>query len=223
MTICLVDLTHSRAIDFRLPDAVLSEETPGEKFSRSDANNDEKLSFDEFLHMELPYVLMKRTEFGGYDANEDGFISKAEYDSKLHRYIDKYDGRRAHYFGKIYADYDENFDMKLSKDEVTKMISNRFQLKPGSNFNEIYRSFDADKDGGLDIDEYMKFDDDMPLDEFVPDESRSPGPPRPSVHCDDEEDSNEVSTVTEETVSSMHRTTKASSSHGNKKSTAHHH
>lgn len=52
----------------------------------------------------------------------------------------------------LLQDYDEDFDMKLSEEEVKKMIEHRFQLKPGANFARIFRSFDSNKDGGLDID-----------------------------------------------------------------------
>ncbi|KHN87057.1 hypothetical protein Tcan_11209 [Toxocara canis] len=186
----VVGSAESRAVDFRLPDATLSEETPGEKFHRSDANKDGTLTFDEYLHMELPYVLMKKTEFGRYDANGDGFISRSEYNGHLNKQTDKYDSRRAHYFGQIYGDYDEDFDMKLSEEEIRKMIAQRFHLKPGANFDDIFRSFDSNNDGGLDIDEYIKFDDDMPLDEFLPDETKSASaipPKKSSVHCDDDD------------------------------------
>uniref|UniRef100_A0A915BVW7 EF-hand domain-containing protein n=1 Tax=Parascaris univalens TaxID=6257 RepID=A0A915BVW7_PARUN len=176
----LVSCVDSRAVEFRLPDATLSEETQREKFLRSDANNDQKLTFDEFLHMEFPYVLMKKTEFDRYDTNGDGVVSSDEFKGQLALHTDKYDRHRARYFGRIYGDYDEDFDMKLSEEEVKKMIEHRFQLKPGANFAGIFRSFDSNKDGGLDIDEYIKFDEDMPLEEFVPGEESKGGSGVPS-------------------------------------------
>ncbi|VDM23608.1 unnamed protein product [Toxocara canis] len=203
MLSALVDSTESRAIEIRLPDEEFPEETAEQKFLRSDANHDDKLTFDEFLHTELVYERAKKDEFEMYDTNkpwqferegegkreqerkrrfrlivicqnkknvfaEDGVVSKKEYERRLSEQKEKSDELRALYFGKIYEDFDEDFDMKMNEEEVRKMLAERFLLKPRANFHKIFSSFDANKDGGLEIEEYIKFDEEMPFEEMDP-------------------------------------------------------
>ncbi|KHN87063.1 hypothetical protein Tcan_11187 [Toxocara canis] len=168
MLSALVDSTESRAIEIRLPDEEFPEETAEQKFLRSDANHDDKLTFDEFLHTELVYERAKKDEFEMYDTNKDGVVSKKEYERRLSEQKEKSDELRALYFGKIYEDFDEDFDMKMNEEEVRKMLAERFLLKPRANFHKIFSSFDANKDGGLEIEEYIKFDEEMPFEEMDP-------------------------------------------------------
>ncbi|VDM23607.1 unnamed protein product [Toxocara canis] len=139
-----------------------------QKFARSDRDRDDKLTFGEFHHTDLPYDHVKKDEFDLYDTNKDGFISRSEYEKVLREQNEKSTNQRARYFGKIYEDFDENFDMKLSEDEVKEVLANRFLLKPKANFDSIFRSFDKNGDEGLDIHEYINFDKYMPFEELVP-------------------------------------------------------
>ncbi|VDK44511.1 unnamed protein product [Anisakis simplex] len=143
-------------------------EFPDEKFARSDANHDDKLTFNEFLHTELAYEHVKRDEFKMLDLNNDGFISIGEYQQNLDDEKERSIERRAQYFGKIYEDFDEDFDMKMSEQEVRRMLAQRFLLKPRNNFARIFNSFDANKNGGLEIEEYLKFDEQLPFEEMDP-------------------------------------------------------
>jgi len=62
------------------PDSL--QETPVEMFNRSDADKDERLTFDEFLHTDLLYEQLKRDEFNALDADRE-FI----YDTFRHSYV----------------------------------------------------------------------------------------------------------------------------------------
>uniref|UniRef100_A0A0M3HPF8 EF-hand domain-containing protein n=1 Tax=Ascaris lumbricoides TaxID=6252 RepID=A0A0M3HPF8_ASCLU len=164
----LFNSVECRAIGIRLPDTDFPEETPAQKFARSDANHDEVLTFDEFLHTELAYERIKKDEFDYYDTNKDGVISIEEYEGHLTVQKERSDELRAEYFGKIYETFDEDFDMKMNEKEVRKMLAERFLLKPRANFAKIFSSFDVNKDGGLEIEEFIKFDEEMPFEELDP-------------------------------------------------------
>uniref|UniRef100_A0A915BVD2 EF-hand domain-containing protein n=1 Tax=Parascaris univalens TaxID=6257 RepID=A0A915BVD2_PARUN len=182
LTIVTGCLVEGRAlVDFKLPNEEFPEETPEQKFVRSDGNHDDKLTFDEFLHSDLPYDRIKKEEFDSYDKNKDGVVSRKEYDEHFREQNEKSADRRGRYFGKLYDDFDENFDMKLDEEEVKKILANRFLLKTKANFHRIFSLFDKDGDGGLDIYEYIKFDENMPFEELLPvneDVTASPKMPR---------------------------------------------
>lgn len=82
---------------------------------------------------------------------DDGILTQTEYDSHFQKEKESSDDLRAEYFGKLFEDFDENFDLKLSPEEVKKVLEKRFLLKPRENFAELFRTFDKNGDGGLDL------------------------------------------------------------------------
>lgn len=171
LTVCAIHLVNSRTITVRVPDDIdsdLPDETASQRFSRSDKNHDGKLTFDEYLHLDLPYEKLKKMEFEQHDKNHDGFVSLHEYGGEEGAEQQVVDDRRARYFGKIFEDFDENFDMKLNAEEIKQILAQRFALKPRSNFKEIFDSFDENHDGALELSEYIKFDKNVPFEEMDP-------------------------------------------------------
>lgn len=166
----VVFLAKGLPIEVKAPDHPVNEqqETPEETFHRSDANGDRKLNFDEFLHTDQLYEQLKREEFNGLDGNHDGVVSKEEYDSHYQQEKESNDDAKAEYFGQIFDEFDENFDLKLSQTELQKVLEKRFLLKPRANYPQIFKSFDENNDGGLSLDEYIKLDADLPFQEFDP-------------------------------------------------------
>ncbi|MFH4977369.1 hypothetical protein AB6A40_004078 [Gnathostoma spinigerum] len=154
--------------EFGDPDNMLPEETIEEKFARSDANHDGKLTFDEFLHIERLYEQIMWDEFTEYDQNKDGVVSRDEYEGRLSAQAEKISDEKAKYFGRIYEDFDEDFDLELNPTEVQNILRQRFLLETRSNFPEIFAAFDEDQSGGLSIGEYIKFDANIPFYEMDP-------------------------------------------------------
>lgn len=144
------------------------QETPEESFNRSDGNNDRSLTFDEFLHSDLLYERLKKEEFDGLDANHDGIVTKSEYDTHYRKEKETSDDLKAEYFGQIFEEFDENFDLKLSQEELAKVMQKRFLLKIPANFAQIFKKFDKNNDGGLDINEYLELDRDLDFHQFEP-------------------------------------------------------
>ncbi|KAI6184260.1 hypothetical protein M3Y97_00576900 [Aphelenchoides bicaudatus] len=143
-------------------------EKPDETFKRVDGDKSDSLSFDEFLHTDLPYEQLKRDEFDALDVDHDGKITRQEYESHYQKEKQNADDLRAEYFGQIYQDFDKNFDIKLDRSEVEELLEKRFSLRPRTNFPQIFASFDANHDGALDLEEYIKFDSEMPFHQLDP-------------------------------------------------------
>ncbi|KAE9552865.1 hypothetical protein FO519_003930 [Halicephalobus sp. NKZ332] len=150
------------------PDISTPTETPEETFARTDSDGDSELSFDEFLHSELSYVQLKKTEFDMLDTDKDGLVSHDEYASFYEKEKSDADENQKRYFVGLFKEFDANNDKRLSQTEVKKILSKRFLLQAKDNFPELFQKFDEDKDGGLDLEEYKKFDQTFPFYELEP-------------------------------------------------------
>uniref|UniRef100_A0A1I7TFY5 EF-hand domain-containing protein n=1 Tax=Caenorhabditis tropicalis TaxID=1561998 RepID=A0A1I7TFY5_9PELO len=133
--------------------------------------------------MELAYVDAKKEEFDTLDKDHDGKVSLAEYEEHFHEASSKNEKSRTAYFAKVFEDFDEDFNMALSRDELERVLAERFLVKPRENFPKLFFKFDVDKSGGLDLTgessdknlyyshlpaEYMKFDAEFPFDQTDP-------------------------------------------------------
>ncbi|VDP58392.1 unnamed protein product [Heligmosomoides polygyrus] len=145
-----------------------AEHVSEERFLRVDQNKDKKLDFNEFLHMELAYVDAKREEFDSLDKDKDGIVTQKEYEEHYHGVTSRSEARRTEYFAQVFQDFDEDFDMSLSQDELERVLAERFLVKPRENFPKLFYSFDRDHSGGLDLTEYMKFDSSFPFEQTDP-------------------------------------------------------
>uniref|UniRef100_A0AC34R3U9 EF-hand domain-containing protein n=1 Tax=Panagrolaimus sp. JU765 TaxID=591449 RepID=A0AC34R3U9_9BILA len=143
-------------------------ETPEESFIRSDADGDAKLSFDEFLHTDLSYVQLKKAEFESIDKDGDDIISATEYAAFYQKDKADSDESQNKYFVELFKEFDTNSDKRLTPSEVRKILSKRFLLQPKENFGQLFSKFDDDKDGGLNLNEYKKFDQTFPFYELEP-------------------------------------------------------
>ena len=150
------------------PDSTPLTETPEESFLRSDSDGNSELTFDEFLHTELSYVQLKKDEFDLLDANKDGILSHDEYSNFYQKEKSDADENQKKYFVGLFKDFDANTDKRLNKSEVKKILSKRFLLQPKDNFAELFQKYDEDQDGGLDLEEYKKFDKTFPFYELEP-------------------------------------------------------
>ncbi|CAB3405216.1 unnamed protein product [Caenorhabditis bovis] len=152
------------------------QESHEQRFLRVDKNKDKILNFDEFLHMELAYVEAKKEEFDTLDKNHDGKITLPEYEEHFHEASSKSEKSRAAYYGKVFEDFDEDFNMALSIEELERVLAERFLVKPRENFPKLFYKFDFDHSGGLDLSEYMKFDAGFPFDQTDPIGGAPPAP-----------------------------------------------
>ncbi|VDN51190.1 unnamed protein product [Dracunculus medinensis] len=131
-------------------------------------DRNKELTFDEFLRTDPQYELLKKQQFDAYDLNGDGIVTLKEFNSFNDEKEEKSIVNKARYYGKIFEDFDDNFDMKISLDEAKKILVERFLLKPRSNFAKLFTRFDSDADGSLNILEYVNFDRDFPFEELDP-------------------------------------------------------
>lgn len=99
---------------------------------------------------------------------------------------------RAEYFGKVFEEFDEDMDKALNQQELERVLRERFLVRPRENFPKLFYGFDRDHSGGLDLNEYMKFDDKFPfeqtdpLDKTVSRPNRMDAPlPKKSVDADE--------------------------------------
>ncbi|CAD5211466.1 unnamed protein product [Bursaphelenchus okinawaensis] len=178
LIILVVLIVGVSALPFEIRDPTrdVALEQPEETFARSDTDNDEKLSFNQFLLTDLPYVQLKQDEFNNLDTDHDGFVTRKEYEQHYQKEKESAYDLKAEYFGQLYDQFDENMDLKLDIDETKNVLEKRFLLKPRENFGEIFQGFDKNHDGGLDLEEYIKFDHEFPFQELDPLDAVEPFP-----------------------------------------------
>ncbi|GMS90457.1 hypothetical protein PENTCL1PPCAC_12632 [Pristionchus entomophagus] len=141
-----------------VPGLDLPKESDKERFERIDQNEDDDISFDEFLHMDYVYEQAKKEEFNLLDTDKDGKISKEEYDARLNQQQSRREEVKNSYFSGIFEEFDEDGDKSLSEEELRNVFHKRFLLEPRDNFGTIIEGFDVDQSGGLDVNEYSKLD-----------------------------------------------------------------
>uniref|UniRef100_A0AC35U4V6 Calcium-binding protein n=1 Tax=Rhabditophanes sp. KR3021 TaxID=114890 RepID=A0AC35U4V6_9BILA len=152
--------------DFVMSD-LTAEESSTEKFKRIDLDIDEHINFDEFLHSDLTYERMKKEEFDLYDKNQDGLISKSEYNGKHEEEAEDLKKHQVEYIKDIFEEFDTDKNNKLNGNELEKVMLKKFVLKPKGDFTLIMNKFDKDQDGEWNAEEYLSFDKDLPFHEFV--------------------------------------------------------
>jgi len=161
-----------------------TEETNDQKFTRSDGDGNGSLTFSEFLQSDKTYADLKREEFNQFDADKDGIVTRSEYENFYAKQNEAIIQQRAEYFGQLFEDFDENFDLKLDIIELTKLLRQRYLVKVRQNFPAHFARFDLDNDGGLNLQEMIAFDREIPFEDMDPiqltngrlDSSRTRGP-----------------------------------------------
>ncbi|CAD5215819.1 unnamed protein product [Bursaphelenchus xylophilus] len=168
--LCLLLISAVAALPFEIRDPTRDPalEQPEETFARSDVDKDDKLTFNQFLLTDLPYVQLKKEEFNNLDIDHDGFVTKTEYEQHYQKEKESAYDLKAEYFGQLYDQFDENMDLKLDINEIKNVLEKRFLLKPRENFSQIFKGFDKNNDGALDLEEYIKFDAEFPFQELDP-------------------------------------------------------
>lgn len=147
---------------------VISISISDEAFKRVDADRSASLTFDEFLHTDLPYEQLKQDEFNALDTDHDGIVTRIEYERYYQKEKQNADDLRAEYFGQLYEEFDKNFDLKLDRSETEEILKKRFSLKPRNNFAQLFASFDKNGDDALNLDEYIQFDATFPFYQLDP-------------------------------------------------------
>ncbi|KAI6242944.1 hypothetical protein M3Y99_00204100 [Aphelenchoides fujianensis] len=135
----LVALCTALPFAIRDPTREASIEEPEETFRRSDGDHNGALTFDDSTRL---------------DADKDGQVTHAEYEAHYQKEKQDADGLRA----EIFEDFDADFDLKLSREEVERVLEKRRSSTP----------FDSNHDGGLDLEEYIQFDSKLPFHELDP-------------------------------------------------------
>jgi len=143
--------------------------TPDEEFKAADANKDNKLDFEEFLHKDPYHLKRVIEEFKKFDANVDGIVTRAEYDEKVK--ADSQDQLRS-----FIKEFDTNDDAQLQEEEVLKFLSQRHGVKPKESFS--FDKFDTKANGALDTKEFGELDANIPWDDMedAPAETERPLP-----------------------------------------------
>ena len=99
---------------------------------------------------------------------DDGKLSLSEYEEHYHGVASKSAAIRAEYFGKVFEEFDEDMDKMLNQEETERVLRERFLVKPRENFPKLFYGFDHDHNGGLDLNEYIKFDSEFPFEQTDP-------------------------------------------------------
>jgi len=135
-------------------------------FQRADQNSDDKLTFDEYLYTDRLYVQVKADEFRRIDANDNGQITREEYDRHYENSDKQSMRKRVNYYGEIFSEFDSNSDRLLDATELATMLQRRYFVQVRANFDKTLASFDRNSDGGLDINEFQSFDEHIPFEQM---------------------------------------------------------
>ncbi|CAJ0945794.1 unnamed protein product, partial [Mesorhabditis belari] len=103
---------------------------------------------------------LPQSTFMLHDLNGDGSLSKAEFSRFWILQPSRTNDEKGDYYGKIYEDYDTNFDLKLDETELRKMLAIRFHLKGK---HSALNAFDLNGDQGLNVFEFINFERNFPF------------------------------------------------------------